>query len=716
MKYILKIVLLSILPFTAAAQDTLVNITPENFKKFDSYALETANGWIFHIGNDSTWAKNDIDTKNWKELKPTDLSVKYADKNGRVEGWFRIKVKLDSTLGNKLFGIKLASWAASDLYINGKLVTSIGNTGRDGKPYKAANPNGLLSFPANLKTNELYTFAIHVVDHTSFISPFLLKSEIQGSNTYLLKITDPNYDIAYLDYLKGATIYDTLISSVCAILSLFFWVLFIQNSSEKNLKLIAFGTIFFTLTLISSFIQLNSKTISYATLEALAVLNPFSFALLLVFIILILVNIFKRKITKTLTFFIIIISFINAIVFILPTKAAIPINIISNVFILIICIYYIISSWKTLKGAQWAVVIGLGFLLLLYFVYSVITIILSISLDPLIFYILMGCTSLSFPLSLLVYVSMRFKEIITEVEQNAKRVVQLSDEKKEHALQQQKVLQEEVNKQTLEIRTTLTNLKSTQSQLIQSEKMASLGELTAGIAHEIQNPLNFVNNFSEVNKELLIELKDEIKKGNYEDVSSIADDVINNEEKINHHGKRADAIVKGMLQHSSSSSGQKEPTDINKLADEYLRLAYHGLRAKDKSFNATMITDYDDSVGMINVIPQDIGRVMLNLITNAFYASSAKASASADKFDPTIWVSTKKGGSKIFINVKDNGTGIPQKNLDKIFQPFFTTKPTGQGTGLGLSLSYDIVKAHGGELKVETRETEGTKFSIILPS
>ncbi len=270
------------------------------------------------------------------------------------------------------------------------------------------------------------------------------------------------------------------------------------------------------------------------------------------------------------------------------------------------------------------------------------------------------------------------------------------------------------------LETTLTNLKSTQSQLIQSEKMASLGELTAGIAHEIQNPLNFVNNFSEVNKELLVELKDEIKKGNLDEVNSIADDVISNEEKINHHGKRADAIVKGMLQHSrSSNNATKEPTDINALADEYLRLAYHGLRAKDKSFNASMKTDYDKSIGNINIIPQDIGRVILNLITNAFYVAPLPPEGgfldSNYVHSPTVWVSTKKVGDKVFISVKDNGPGIPQKILDKIFQPFFTTKPTGQGTGLGLSLSYDIVKAHGGELKAETKEGEGSTFIIQIP-
>ena len=273
------------------------------------------------------------------------------------------------------------------------------------------------------------------------------------------------------------------------------------------------------------------------------------------------------------------------------------------------------------------------------------------------------------------------------------------------------------------LETTLTNLKSTQSQLIQSEKMASLGELTAGIAHEIQNPLNFVNNFSEVNKELIDELNAERLKPNAERNEQLENEILNdikaNEEKINHHGKRADAIVKGMLQHSSSGNGKKEPTDINKLADEYLRLAYHGLRAKDKSFNATMITDYDETIGKINIIPQDIGRVILNLITNAFYVVNEKKTlrqAQGDNsYEPTVSVSTKKVGDKVEIKVTDNGNGIPQKILDKIFQPFFTTKPTGQGTGLGLSLSYDIVKAHGGELKVETKEGEGSEFIIHLP-
>ncbi|GLR19125.1 sensor histidine kinase [Portibacter lacus] len=284
--------------------------------------------------------------------------------------------------------------------------------------------------------------------------------------------------------------------------------------------------------------------------------------------------------------------------------------------------------------------------------------------------------------------------------------------------------------QKAEVQKTLARLKETQAQLIQSEKMVSLGELTAGIAHEIQNPLNFVNNFSEVSNELIDEMNEEMENGDLDEAKLIAEDIKQNLEKINHHGKRADAIVKGMLQHSRKNAAEKEATDINKLADEYLRLAYHGRRAKDKSFNANLETNFDKSIGLVNVIPQDIGRVVLNLITNAFYAVNEKK-LSQEKviaghgnstnddlkpYTPTVSISTLAENNKVKIIVKDNGIGIPKHVVDKIYQPFFTTKPTGEGTGLGLSMSYEIVtKGHQGELKVDTKEGEGTSFTITLP-
>jgi len=275
----------------------------------------------------------------------------------------------------------------------------------------------------------------------------------------------------------------------------------------------------------------------------------------------------------------------------------------------------------------------------------------------------------------------------------------------------------------------LIELKAAQAQLIQSEKMASLGQLTAGIAHEIQNPLNFVNNFSEVNNELIEELMEERNKEQGTRDTEMEDQILNsikeNGEKINHHGRRADAIVKGMLQHSRLSGGQKELTDINMLAEEYLRLSYHGLRAKDKDFNVLIQTDFDETIRKINIIPQDVGRVILNLMNNAFYAVNERAKLETANlpcgqpgYKPQVVVQTKPGSNpdsnRVEIRVADNGNGIPGNIIDKIFQPFFTTKPTGQGTGLGLSLAYDIIKAHGGEIEVETKEGEGSLFIVVL--
>lgn len=330
---------------------------------------------------------------------------------------------------------------------------------------------------------------------------------------------------------------------------------------------------------------------------------------------------------------------------------------------------------------------------------------------------------LSIPICITIFLSIEFakttKSLAVKLSENEKLALQ----NQQILSAQNETLEKQVKERTTELYNSLTQLKATQSQLIQSEKLASLGELTAGIAHEIQNPLNFVNNFSELSVDLVKELKDEIKKPEIdrELIDDLTNDLSQNQEKINHHGKRASSIVKGMLEHSRTSKGQKEATDINALCDEYLRLAYHGLRAKDKTFNATMETHFDPNLPRIAVIPQDIGRVFLNLISNAFYAVNERSKKDSGKeqevkYKPTVTVSTSvKDGNKLLIAVKDNGTGIPEAIKDKIFQPFFTTKPTGQGTGLGLSLSYDIVKAHGGELEVESAEGKGTTFIVKLP-
>ncbi len=278
-----------------------------------------------------------------------------------------------------------------------------------------------------------------------------------------------------------------------------------------------------------------------------------------------------------------------------------------------------------------------------------------------------------------------------------------------------RILEDKVEQRTSELNHSLENLKATQTQLVQSEKMASLGELTAGIAHEIQNPLNFVNNFSEVNVELIDEAEKEINSGNTSELKTIFDSIRENEKKIIHHGKRADSIVKSMLLHSRKNNGVREPADINVLADEYLKLSYHGLRAKDKSFNASIQSDFDEAIPEINMVAQDIARVLVNLYNNAFYAVAEKKTLLNGSFEPNVSVRTMQTETRVEIHVRDNGNGIPGDVIEKIFQPFFTTKPAGQGTGLGLSLSYDIIKSHGGELKIDTREGEWTEFTIILP-
>ena len=309
------------------------------------------------------------------------------------------------------------------------------------------------------------------------------------------------------------------------------------------------------------------------------------------------------------------------------------------------------------------------------------------------------------------------RQKLAEVETLSAKNLQQEIEKQQLLSGQNEALEQKVAERTAELNQSLNDLQATQTQLIQSEKMASLGELTAGIAHEIQNPLNFVNNFADVNREMIDELKEELQKGDMEEAMAIANSIKQNEEKIIYHGQRADSIVKGMLQHSRTSTGEKQLININTLADEFLKLSYHGLRAKDKNFNADMLTNFDETLPKVNIVAQDIGRVLLNLFNNAFYAVNEKKKTSGTNYKPKVTVTIfipHSGGWGI--KVTDNGNGIPDAIKDKIMQPFFTTKPAGEGTGLGLSLSYDIVvKGHGGSLTVESKAAEGTEFIVSAP-
>ncbi len=706
MKSYLKFLFLLLLPFPGVAQDTTITISPGMLNP-DYISLGNLSGWYFRQGDDPAWAKKDLNITGWRKMKPSELSEKLADKNGRLEGWLRIKIKLDTAFKDTALGLQMNAWAASEVYVDEHLLSSFGNSGANGKPFKEYNPTYKLPVAFNIQKGDEHVIAVHIVDFVSPFPPHHLKSE--GRLTYFISITSPAFNARYFNTHLKYHFYKTLWLLTNSILCLLFWLLAFQNRDEKNLLLIALTSTVVTVTVYCDQ-YITSPGFSYNFYLFLGIAWSILLSAGSILSLLVMLRIFKRKLILPFKILIWIILLCG----ILQIYFTTPIILISQVSLtILVYAYYIIISWKTLKGAQWVVLAGA----LLAFSFGLFLAITSVNQgsDSLILLLYTGLF-LSPPVSLLIYVAMRFKEIMKEVQQNAKQVVQLSEEKRQQALNQQITLEGQVKERTAELSLSLENLKSTQSQLIQSEKMASLGELTAGIAHEIQNPLNFVNNFSDVNKELLVEMKDEMNKGNLDDANSIANDVIANEEKINHHGKRADAIVKGMLQHSRSSSGKKEPTGINALSDEYLRLAYHGLRAKDKSFTAKFETDFDESLPKINVVPQDIGRIILNLINNAFYAVSEKAKKNTSGYEPNVIVSTKKINEKIEICIKDNGNGIPDSIKEKIFQPFFTTKPTGQGTGLGLSLSYDIVKAHGGEIKVTTKEGEGTEFIIQLPN
>lgn len=375
MKYFLKIAILLFMPLIGWTQNTVVNITPENFNnEYDSYALGDVSSWIFHQGNDTNWGKKDIDLSGWKTLKPTELSLKYADSTGKVEAWFRVKIKLDRSLGNKLLGVNLGSWAASDLYINGELVTSNGNTDTNGNHFREGNPYRKLSYHANLKAGEVYTIAVHFIDYKSTLPPSQLRSSY--SLEYIISITGPKYDSYILEYIKQNTILSTITNSVCVILCLLFWILFIQNPTEKNLRLIAYGTTSLTLTYFSIF-QIRYAAANYNIYEIWTLVNAVLSSLSIVLLLLIIVNIFKRKVAKALKIFIVISFIILLATNFIPLDLNNILSLLIMALFFIICIYYIVSSWRNLKGAQWAVVVGLIFFLLLLLVIYIIRTVLG---------------------------------------------------------------------------------------------------------------------------------------------------------------------------------------------------------------------------------------------------------------------------------------------------------------------------------------------------
>lgn len=711
-------------------QSTVVQLNTEMFASHERLFLSELDGWIFRTGHNQSWSNIIIDETAWRAFRPNQLSAEMEDETGRLEGWFRLKITLDESFERLPLTISRDLWAATDVYVDGKLLHSFGDTG---DPYKAYNPILKSPTPLALEIGKEYVLAMHFVDYEATIMQRELRLKPHNLKN-LLSLSGPEY-LNYLDRsVKTAYIFGSLSIGLSVLLFVLFWYLCFLNPKQTIFKLIAWLVTFVMLGSIAMYFH-SFFEISYLVEKIRFLLLINVQAIATIFGLIILEWMLIKRISRWSIVILAALLITNSPAHLFSISAPFGIAFTTMLF------YYgnlLYKNWKSIKGAQWSVVIGVVLATVATLFYIIIH---KYLLD---FYNeydkpIISLANLIQPLFLLGFVSARLNESLREVYEEGQKVLKVSEEKKELLANQNVVLEQQVSERTAALNQSLENLKSTQNQLIHSEKMASLGELTAGIAHEIQNPLNFVNNFSDLNKELLDELKEAVAQNDQEEVADLIKNLEANETKITHHGKRAEEIVKSMLQHSRTGSGKKELTDINLLADEYLRLAYHGLRAKDKSFNADFKANLDPSLPKISVVPQDIGRVLLNLINNAFQAVSQKSAKGhpealegpqADKDDsfdrlkmtsmnerqPTVVVSTKRLEKAIQITVSDNGTGIPENIKDKIFQPFFTTKAAGEGTGLGLSMSYDIVtKGHNGTLTMQSEEGKGTTFIITLP-
>jgi signal transduction histidine kinase len=600
-----------------------------------------------------------------------------------------------------------------DIFLNGKRLHTHGKFATDSTTFKRPVLNDIYTFlPLALEADSVYTLAIHYLHMPLAFHANLFETDETGRFGFLL------VTYKYLNSFRESRIQTLNVNlfraPATAMITLLCWLFFLYNRKDKTILLISISVTGFLIIQAAILFASGSFPISVNLFYLMDKIVAFGITLVLGSLPLIFAKIFTGSIPRFLWLvpLLIIVHWVIRMTTVNELGQILYFILIGA--IICICVYYIIRSWKSLHGAQWAIIIGILLFLLIFFANLLLS---HFALDRInadyfisfLFYL----GYMVFPFSLIVYIVMRFGESQKEVKNNAAKVVKVTEEKRQLAIAQQVVLEKQVKERTEELSRSLDHLKATQAQLIHSEKMASLGELTAGIAHEIQNPLNFVNNFSEVSGELLEELEEELQKGDLEEVQEISQDLRNNLHKIYEHGKRADSIVKGMLLHSRSSTGEKVKTDINALCDEYLRLAYHGMRAKNRNFNVEFHTDFDPNLPKVSVVPQDIGRVLLNIINNAFQAVADHGPRTTDNSNVTV--ASKFLKDKVQLIISDNGPGIPDEIKDKIFQPFFTTKPTGQGTGLGLSLSYDIVKAHGGEIKVKSEFGKGTSFFIVLP-
>ncbi|GAA4399146.1 hypothetical protein GCM10023187_10560 [Nibrella viscosa] len=683
-------------------------------------------GWKWQAGDNPAWATPEFDDSSWESIDPTKDFYDLPEVKESGLGWFRLRLSVVQALANEPLVVMVSQMGASEIYLNGKQIYRFGQVSSDQDKVQTYNPLGQpMALPLSTGTEQVlavrFSFkkSLPQFRYGERTNPLLIirlnKTNQETASFFASKLEPLLADFIKLGFFllltilhlglywhapkRKANLYFLLFAASMLFTRILYVIALLTTSVDLRFYLLATVLSLYGLPLLCSL----------AAIYAL-----FNIPKGLIFWLVITVCL----VYTPLPFFIYEVS-----IWFLP----IAIHIDSARVALVAVLKKKQGAWFIATGALIYVISrSLGTLTYMGYVpqgpYRVYT------------HLFMNVAYLSIPVAMSLFLSLEFawayRQLslkLQEVEDLSAKTLVQEQEKQQLLAQQNETLEQKVTERTTQLQQSLDTLKATQNQLIQKEKMASLGELTAGIAHEIQNPLNFVNNFAEVSVEMADELQQSVEVGDLAAVTDLSAELKENMSYIVDNGKRAAAIVRSMLEHSRSSSGERRPTNLNELADEYLKLAYHGMRAQDPDFQVRLCTQFDDELKPVTLAPQDMGRVLLNLYNNAFYAVRQKqrqipkmvagtGEEAESDYQPIVWVSTQQVNGYFELRVKDNGTGIPEEIISKIYQPFFTTKPTGQGTGLGLSLSYDIVtKGHGGEMALESEVGAGSTFTVKIP-
>lgn len=731
---------MKLLPFVALLYLTGGKVLGQAVFRIDSLPVQGVvlnQGWQWQAGDNPNWAKADVDDRHWPAIDPSQNMSELPQIQQTHIGWLRLHLRIDSTLLGKVISMLVEQQVASQIYLNGRLIGSFGRLSANPDQVEAYNPSGAdqalwqaIHCQLDAQPNQVLAIRFAVQSGVPYLKffgqpiPFMLVKFHQADQRNQYRVDSPgNFDATFLDYFKGG------VFLILALLHLLFYKWY---PAQKVNSWFGFYCLFaawgyLNQPIIYQFVHSVSSRMNATIWELVLYFSAHLAYLGAVY------TIFNKRI-GFLFYTALVIFSVYTVLFSLEVKMLDGLSILLTLLLTDVESTRLLLLAARKRGPEyWILTIGvIGFLVFLIAYLTVPLLPASLYTRTILLHIFYNISILSSPISVTLFLARRFAqtnhalaEKLLEVEALSARTLAQEQEKQQLLTTQNETLERQVSIRTAQLSQSLDELTATQAQLIQKEKLASLGELTAGIAHEIQNPLNFVNNFSEVSTELIAELEEglfrQLPEADKDYVEEILGDLKQNLQKITFHGQRASRIVKGMLDHSRSSPGERQSTNVNALADEYLRLAYQGQRAKDKAFQCQLITDFDSTLGNVEVVPAEMGRVLLNLFTNAFYAVNDQRKAASANYTPTVRVSTgqnsERGGRRaVEIRVADNGTGMPESVKAKIFQPFFTTKPAGEGTGLGLSLSYDIVtQGHQGSLQVNSEEGQGTEFVIQLP-